>query len=165
MDALEAIFSRRSIREYSGKEIRESEIETLLRAGMSAPSAHNEQPWQFVLVRERDRLEALSKTGKYSGMVARASAAIVVCGEGASLHLVEDLSCAAENILLASHALGLGSVWVALYPSEDRIARARAALKLPKGILPLCIIPVGYPAEKPAPEERFRKERIHNETW
>jgi nitroreductase len=171
MDILEAIHTRRSIRKYTDQPVADELIDQILTAGMMAPSARNEQAWQFVVVRRPETLQALSQVSPYAGMVRHAQAAIVVCGDRqketvASLdYWALDCSAATQNMLLAAHALGLGCVWVAVYPREERIAALRQVLPLPDHIVPLCLLPLGYPAETRGPVERFDKTRIHAEQW
>lgn len=166
---MNSIFTRRSIRQYSNQNVSDDDIKKLLEAAMCAPSANNVRPWHFVVVREKSVLEKLSQTHQYAYMVKNANVAIVVCGDF-TLHSHKDywtLDCSAatENILLEVEELKLGAVWVAVYPREARINHVRSVLKLPENILPLCIIPIGYPAEKPEKKNRFDESRIHREKW
>lgn len=171
MDTLEAIQTRRSIRKYTDQPIPEELMTQILTAGMMAPSARNEQAWQFVVVRRRETLAALSQVSPYAGMVQNAAAAIVVCGDLQREtvpdlgYWVMDCSASTENMLLAAHALGLGGVWVAVYPRAERVAALRQALPLPEHIVPLCLLPLGYPAETRAKADRFDPARIHHEAW
>ncbi len=166
---MDAIYNRRSIRRYTKDDVTDSQMTVLLKAAMSAPSARNQRPWHFIIVRDKTTLQQLSRTHRYSDMVKDAPVSIVVCGD---IHLQSykdywalDCSAAAENILIAAEDIHLGTVWVAVYPREERIDHVRAALSLPSNILPLCIIPVGHPAEKPEPVNRFDESRIHAERW
>ena len=166
---MNAIYSRRSIRRYTHDEVTELQITELLKAAMSAPSARNQRPWHFIIVRNKTTLQQLSRTHRYSDMVKDAQVAIVVCGD---IHLQSykdywalDCSAASENILIAAEDIHLGSVWVAVYPREERIDHVRSVLSLPSNILPLCIIPIGHPAEKPEMVNRFDESRIHSEHW
>jgi len=169
MDAIEAIMTRRSIRKYSGIKVSEEEIKTILEAAMAAPSAKNEQPWHFIVVKDRELLNKISEVNPYAKPAKDASVAIIVCAdlnlEQSKGRALQDCCICGENILLAAHALGLGAVWTALYPDEERVGNARRLFSIPKNIIPLCIIPIGHPAEEKAPEDRFKKERIHLEKW
>lgn len=169
MDAMEAILSRRSIRKYTTALISDGEIYELLKAAMSAPSSSNGQPWQFVVVTGRETLDDIPKFHPYSNMIKEAPLAIIICGD---LQLekgkgvwVQDCSAATENLLVAAHALGLGAVWLGVYPIEERINGVRKLLGLPAHIMPLCIIVVGHPAEKKPPSNRFNAERVHQNKW
>ena len=171
METLEAIHTRRSIRKYTGQSIAPEVLDQILAAAMMAPSARNEQAWQFVVVQNRDTLGALSKISPYAAMAQHAAAAIVVCGDTqretvANLNYwVIDCSAATQNMLLAAHALGLGAVWTAVYPRAERIAALRQVLPLPDHIIPLCLVPLGYPAETRGPVDRFDRGCIHYEKW
>jgi len=169
MDPLDAIRTRRSIRKYQDKPVPEELIEKLLAAAMYAPSACNAQPWQFVLLQDRKLLREVPKIHPYAAMAAQAPLAILVCGD-TSLEISPgywaiDCSAAVENLLLAAHALGLGAVWTGVYPQQDRVEGFRRLLGLPKNVIPHSLIPLGYPAEQPPQEERYRPERIHRNGW
>lgn len=169
MDALDAIFNRRSIRKYTARPVPEDMIAGLLKAAMAAPSAGNEQAWQFIVIRDRALLDAVPKFHPYSAMLKFASVAVLVCGDLSREKFkgfwVQDCSAATQNILLTATALGLGAVWTALYPMEDRVAGMRKLLGLPEHIIPLALVPVGYPAEHPGPADRFDATRVHKDRW
>lgn len=169
MDAMEAIFSRRSIRKYTSQKVSEKVIEELLKAGMAAPSAGNQQPWQFVVIDDRKILNEIPKYHPYSEMLKEASVAILVCGDVESEKhkgfWVQDCSAATQNILLAVEALGLGAVWLGVYPREDRETGIGKLLGLPEHIVPLSLIPVGYKGEQKPPAERYDASRIHHNRW
>jgi len=166
---MNSIFSRRSVRRYTSEKVSDSHIKEILKAGMCAPSARNQRPWHFIVVRDKAVLEALSRTHRYSDMVGAAPAAVVVCGDFSQQSYRDywalDCSAAAENILIEAEELRLGAVWVAVYPRDERIAHVRSVLSLPPNIMPLCIIPIGHPAEKPELVDRFDESRIHDERW
>ena len=163
---LETIFARRSVREYQQRLVEAEKIDLLLRAAMSAPSGMDRRPWEFVVVTERSLLDSLAAGLPYAKMLSAAPCCIVVCGapERQSYWYL-DCSTAAQNILLAAQSLGLGAVWTAAYPYEDRMAVVRTQLRLPDSILPLCVIPVGYPASAGTPKMKYDAARIHNERW
>ena len=169
MDTLQAIHTRHSIRRYTDQLIPEDLIEQLLRAAMAAPSAGNQQPWQFVVITDRALLDAIPGYHPYADMLHHAPAVIVVCGDTRLAHhagyLVQDCSAATENLLLASHALGLGAVWLGVYPTEDRVASTQQLLGLPDQIIPLAIVALGYPAEQRASADRFDPARVHRNGW
>ncbi|MGZ4870041.1 MAG: nitroreductase family protein [Halobacteriota archaeon] len=169
MDVTKAILSRRSIRKYTEEPVSGDDIEALLTAAMHAPSAVNEQPWHFVIIQDRKTLEAISRLSPTAPMVKYAPLAIAVCADK-NLEKFPglwalDCSAATENILLAATARGLGAVWTAVYPFDDRINGINKLLNLPDDVVPLCIIPVGRPAETPAPVDRFNPSRIHHDKW
>lgn len=169
MDALKAIFTRRSIRKFTAQPVPESLIETVLRAAMSAPSAGNQQPWHFVVVDDRSMLDRIPTFCPYAAMCREASLGILVCGDTALERYqgfwVQDCSAATQNLLLAAHALGLGAVWTGVYPRDERVRGFRELLKLPDSVIPLSFVVIGYPAEHPRPADRFRRERIHRNRW
>jgi nitroreductase len=166
---MEAILKRRSIRRYTGQPVSDDLVTQLLRAAMAAPSARNQQPWQFVVVRDRGVLEAIAGASPYAGMTRDAQVAVVVCGdlslEESTGYWVQDCAAATENVLIAAQALGLGAVWLGFYPREERIKALSSILGLPEGVIPLSVIPIGYPAERPAPVDRFDASRIHPDRW
>jgi len=169
MDVMEAILSRRSIRQYIDKPVPEEVIKELLEAAMSAPSASNEQPWQFVIINDRRILDEIPRFHPYAHMLKEASWAIAVCGdmnlEAMKGYWVQDCSAATQNILVAAHAMGLGAVWLGVYPREERVKQVQKLLGLPEHVLPLCFIAIGYPAEQKPPSNRYNESRVHYNHW
>jgi nitroreductase len=169
MDTLTAIFTRRSIRKYTSQPVSDDMIKILLQAAMSAPSARNEQSWEFVIIKDKKTLKQVPSFHPFARHVPEAPVAIVVCGntklEAKPGLWALDCSNATMNILLAAHSLGLGAVWTTLYPYEDRMAGMKKLLNLPDNIIPLTIIPIGYPGEKKQREDRFNASKIHSEKW
>ena len=149
------------------KTVSPDDIEILLQAAMAAPTAVNRQPWQFVVVTNRDLLKQLAASLPYCKMAGQAPMAIVVCGdknrflEGEDDVLwVQDVSAASENILLAAHALGLGSVWTCLYPHADRMGSASEILSLPENFVPFNVIPVGYTTQTHTPLDKWNPAAV-----
>ncbi|MFC2078027.1 nitroreductase family protein [Candidatus Bipolaricaulota bacterium] len=169
MDAIEAILTRRSIRSFRDEPVPEELIETLLRAAMAAPSAGNQQPWQFVVVRDRAVLDRIPTAHPHAQMATEAPLAIVVCGDTAlEKHKgfwIQDCSAAVENLLVAAHASGLGAVWCGVYPSEERVAGVRELLAIPEHVVPLALLVMGHPNEEKPPSERYEETRIHSDRW
>ena len=169
MDTIKAIMTRRSIRRFEKRRIEDSKIETMLRAAMQAPSGHNHQPWHFILITERAILSAIPEFHAYAKMLHEAPAAIMVCGDTRIEESIEyintDCSAAAENLLLAAHDLGLGAVWLGIYPQEQRVQEIRRLLDIPRHIIPIALVALGYAAEDRGPEDRFRPERVHRNRW
>ena len=168
--ALDVIMTRTSIRAFTGEPVSKDQLEIILKAGMAAPTGMNAQPWRFVVLTDQDKIKEIFGTGFRSEMYTTAGAVIVVCGEAETdgrpnMFWYEDCSAAAENILLAAHALGLGAVWTAGYPAVDRTAPVSEALGIPSNVLPLCVIPMGVPAENPEPKDKWKPENIHWEKW
>jgi len=170
MDALEAILTRRSIRVYEPGEIPLATLKELVKAAMYAPTAADEQPWYFVIITDRALLERIPSLHPYASMVSEAAAAILVCGSpGLEKHAgmwVQDCAAATQNLLLAAHAKGLGSVWVGVYPREERMAPLRMLLGIPSHLQPFALLPLGVPAEHPELEnDRYREERVRVNHW
>lgn len=166
------LLTRTSVRAYQDKPVEDAKVEQLLRTAMSAPSAGNKQPWKFVVVRDKATLSAISAEMHTMRMAEKAPLAIIVCGdltntfpEDGRDYWVEDTSAATENLLLAAHSLGLGAVWCGVYPLRERVTFMQELLKLPSYIVPLNVIPIGYPAETPAPKDKWKPENVHYEVW
>ena len=144
----------------------------LLKAGMSAPSAVNRQPWVFIVVEKKETLEALSAKLPYAKMLYKAGAAIVVCGDlnkalpdEYQAFWIQDCSAATENILLAVEALGLGAVWTGVYPEMGNITVVKNILGFPQNAIPLNVIAIGYPSGKDQPKNKYKTENIHWNKW
>lgn len=169
METINALMSRRSIRKYTNQLIENEKIEILLKAAMQAPSARNTQSWQFIVVSDKETLKAIMKVHPYSSMLAEASHAILVCGdkslEPSEAYCSQNCSAATQNILIAAHALGLGAVWLGVYPREERIKGITELFKLPEHIFPVTLISLGYPDEKKEAAHRYSFEKIHFEKW
>lgn len=169
METLEAIHTRRSIRRFRPEPVAETIIEEILAAAMMAPSAGNEQPWQFVVITDRDRLDDVVAIHPYASMAAHAPLAILVCGdlslEKYTGFWVQDCSAAMQNLLLAVHAKGLGAVWTGIYPTEDRVTKFRSLFALPHHVVPLGLAVIGYPDQHPESRSRFRPDRVHRNSW
>ena len=163
------ILTRRSIRKYINKPIEKEVIEKLLEAAMYAPSAHNSQSWQFLVISDKEKLIAISKFHPYAKMLIEAPLAILVCGdkkkEESDLYLSINCSAATQNILLSAHAMGLGSVWLGVFPKPERIIPLRNLFNLPDDIVPISLIAIGYPAEHKEKPQRFNEENIHYESF
>ncbi|MBO7624031.1 MAG: nitroreductase family protein [Bacteroidales bacterium] len=161
---LNTIATRVSVRSYQDKAIDSATIEKLLRAGMAAPSARNLQPWHFIAVTDKTLLQALADGNSHASMLAGAPLAIVVCGNmdkaGGLDMWIQDCAAAAENILLAAHAMGLGAVWTANHPYADRMEVTSEVLHLPQNIVPFCVIPIGYPDGNEAPKDKWNPENV-----
>ena len=163
---LDLIKKRRSIRKYTAEDVSEEQIRILLEAAMAAPSADNIQPWEFVVVKDTATRARLAETHPWSKMAAEAPVVFVVCGnERASHHWTADCSAATENLLLAATALGLGAVWVGIYPDTRREAHVRQALGIPAHLRVLCIVPVGHPAEEKPARSKYNERKIHRERY
>lgn len=166
---MEAILSRRSIRKYTKEPVSDEIVKELLKAAMGAPSALNEQPWHFIVIKDSQILDEIPKIQPYSKMIRDAPVAVVVCGdlnlEKAKGFWVLDCSAATQNILIAAQAKGLGAVWLGFYPREDRIKSLQKLLGIPEHVIPFSVIPIGYPAEQKPPANRYNESRIHYDQW
>lgn len=171
MTDLSCIFNRRSVRKYTGESVSSEHEETLLSAGFSAPSAHNSRPWEFIVVRNKERLEALSEVRTYWKMLKSADLAIIVCGnlteyKGSTKEFfVQDCSAATQNILIAAEGLGLGAVWLGCYPTKEGPEGVARVLDIPEGIIPLSVISVGHPAEHAKPHPEIVREHVHYDKY
>jgi nitroreductase len=171
LDAVTAILTRRSIRDYTPRPVPEETIKLLLTAGMAAPSAFDERSTEFVVVNDPKILKEFAKVNPNSRQLKKMTVGIVVCGnknkqkhKGLGYWQL-DGAAASENILIAAHALGLGAVWTAIYPYPDRIPMVQKLLQLPEEVIPLNIIPIGYPAERKLTGNRFDPARAHYNRW
>lgn len=167
---MKEILERRSVRRYADKKVSWELIEQLLRAGMAAPSAGNQQPWQFIVVTDKNVLLEIPKVHPYAEMLKDAGAnAIVVCGdltlERHKGYWIQDCSAATQNILITAQSLGLGAVWLGVYPVEERVGNLKRLLGIPGDVIPLCVISFGFPAEKKEPADRYDEARIHMNGW
>lgn len=169
MHLVDIINSRRSIRRFAPTPIAREMVDLMLQAAMNAPSAGNQQPWSFVVIDDRSILNRIAEVHPYAAMASQATLAILVCGEQRlEKHpgfWVQDCSAATQNLLLAAHSLGLGAVWVGIHPLESRIEGIRSIVRIPEGVSPFSLIPVGHPAEEVPPENRFNQSRVHWNNW
>ncbi len=166
--ALECIMTRTSVRQYQDRPVSRDTVEILLKAAMAAPTAVNKQPWAFVVVDDRAVLDSLTEYLPYARMLTHAPLAIVTCGdmskaiEGDAREMwVQDVSAATENLLLAAHAVGLGAVWTGVYPIQERMDGVKKALALPDNLVPLSVVPVGYPATEQAPKDKWDASKVY----
>lgn len=162
---MKEIFERISIRKYESRPVEEEKIRQILKAAMAAPSAGNQQPWEFYVVRDPEMIRKLADTTPYSKSAAGAPVVIVPCyrtnGLWAPMYDTIDLSIATENMLLEITSLGLGAVWMGIAPIEDRILAVDRILGLGEDLHSFALVPVGYPAESRPQQDRFQEERIH----
>lgn len=170
MDAMEAILTRRSIRQYTSLPMPDAVLQRLLAAAMSAPSANNQQPWQFVVADDRPLLAEIGRANPDADMAGEASVAVLICGVDvpslpSSDYWQQDCAAATQNLLLAAHALGLGAVWTGAYPEEEKVALMSRLFGLPGNVVPFCLVPIGYPAESKPPANRYDAARIHRNRW
>ena len=169
MDAMQAILTRRSVRNYINKKVPEKIISELLNAAVSSPSAGNEQPWQFVIINKREILDEVTKFHPNAKMLLEAPLAILVCGdlelETFKGYWMLDCSAATQNILLSARALGLGTCWLGIYPRDERITKIRKMMNLPENIIPFSLVSIGYTTSRQKKVERLDDFRIHINQW
>jgi nitroreductase len=169
VDAIEAIMTRRSVRSFGDEPISDEEAEIILRAAMAAPSATNEQPWHFVVVRDRAVLERLSRSTPYARPLAAAPLGLVVCADKRAVRYpgfwVIDCAAAIENALVAAHAIGLGGVWIGVHPVPPFRAAVRRVVGLPGRMVPHSLVAFGHPQRVPGPADRFDPDRLHTDRW
>lgn len=170
--AINNIMTRVSVREFTGEKISPAQVDTLLRAAMAAPSAINKQPWAFIVVDDDTVIAKLGEALPYSRCSNHPAVAIIPCGDlnkaipGEMANFwINDVSAATENLLLAAHAMGLGAVWTGLHPDMNRAKMVQELLGLPEHIIPLCVVPVGVPAEHPAVKDKYDPDNIHYNAW
>lgn len=170
---MQNILQRKSVRSYSDRPVSRESLDTLVRAAMAAPSGRDMRPWKFIIIDDKEAMQKLAAQLPYAKMLAEAQAAIAVCGdlsvtddEGKpSTNWTFDCSAATENLLLQAEAMGLGAVWTAVYPYEDRLPLVKEALGLPEEIVPLNIIPIGYPKGDPQPKDKYDSDNVHYNAW
>ena len=161
---MKELFERVSIRRYTEQPVEDEKILAILRAAMAAPSAGNQQPWEFFVVRDPEKLEALSKVSPYAGCTKRATVAIVSAYREtlwAPAYAQIDMSIAMENLWLACGGHGLGGVWLGIAPVEERMKAVEDIVGIPAGLHAFAIFPLGYPAESKQQQDRFDPSRIH----
>lgn len=163
---MNAIFHRVSIRKYKEQEVEQEKVEKMLRAAMAAPSACNQQPWEYYVVTNKNKIEALSKTSPYTGCAKHAPLVFVACyrkeeGIIAPSYQEIDLSASVENLLLEADELGLGAVWMGIAPGKERMEAVRKVLDLPERLNAFALIPCGYPAESRPQQDRYEEKRVH----
>jgi len=170
-ETLKTIFSRKSVSQYTDKKIDPANLELLVRAGMAGPSGGDTRSWRFIVITGKAMLENISEALKYGKMIKNAAAAIIVCSEigksefdGEQYYML-DCSAAAENILLAAESLGIGSRWISIQPSKERINNIIQLFDLPEGIIPIAAISLGHPALDLKPKDKFDSTNVHWEEW
>ena len=158
------IFTRVSIRKYQDRPVEKEKTMAILKAAMQAPSAANQQPWEFYVVTNKEKLKALSEVHPYAGMTKDAPVAIVAAYRKECIlpdYAQIDLSIAMENLWLETDAQGLGGVWLGIAPQEERMKAVEEILNIPDTMRAFAIFPYGYPAEERTQQDRFDESRIH----
>ncbi|OPX61252.1 MAG: nitroreductase A [Methanomassiliicoccales archaeon PtaB.Bin134] len=163
------VLERRSIRRYTGKDVDEKDVKKVLEAAMAAPSAGNERPWHFVVLRERRLLDGVMEVHPYAQMLEQSPVAVLVCGDPSLEKYkgfwVQDCAAATENMLIMATQLGLGAVWLGIHPIEERVHGLRLLLGIPQDIVPFALVPLGHPDELKRPVDRYDDSRVHRDGW
>lgn len=167
METFNAIFARRSIRKYQNKALEAEKLTKILEAAMAAPTARNKQPWRFITVQSEEGKNRIMAAHPYSLMLKTAPCAVIVCADKAEAtdFFQQDCAAAIQNMLLSATDLGLGSVWLGVYPNEERTNGICKAFNLPENIIPVGIVVLGYADETKGRENRFDAAKIHKENW
>jgi nitroreductase len=166
-ELIHTLLARRSIRKYTNEAVDDEKVRVLLEAAMAAPSASNRKPWHFIVVKERKKLDELASGHPHGKMLFEAPLCVAVCGDTtvSERFWVQDCSAATENLLIAAVTLGLGAVWLGVYPSEERVNDVRKTLNTPDNVTPLNLISIGHPAEKKDSRTQYDETRVHREQW
>lgn len=168
---LNNIYNRKSVRTYTDDEISKEDLKKIVKAGMSAPSACNFQPWEFIIIRDIKTLSDMGEIHKYSKMFKNAKAGILVLGDlnktikDNEEFWVQDCAAATENILLGANALGIGTVWTGIYPADIRVNALKKYFKLPENICPFSLIALGYPSDEGEVKDKMDEDKVHWEKW
>lgn len=170
-DVLTVIHSRKSVRQYTEQKVERDMLEILVRAGMAAPTAVNRQPWAFIAIDSREILDFLSEELGGNKILKAAPSAIVVCGDlnkalqNLPDYWVQDCSAATQNILLAAEGVGLGAVWIGIFPREERIKAVSKVCRLPENLIPLNVIAIGCPTGVEQPKDKWKPENVFWNTY
>lgn len=163
---MNAIFHRVSIRKYQSTPVEQDKITLMLKAAMAAPSACNQQPWEYYVVTNKEKIKELSETSPYAKCAKEAPLVFVACyrkteGIVAPSYREIDLSASVENLLLEADELGLGAVWMGIAPNEERMEAVRKVIDLPEKLAAFALVSCGYPAEERLQQDRFEENRVH----
>lgn len=169
-DFFNVIRERHSVRAYADEPVSDADVETMLRCAMQAPSAANEQPWDFIVIRDRDLLDQAAGINPWAGFVRKAPLAILVCLNGQKEKEkgmgIIDMGACSENLLLAATALGLGAVFTGIYPLKDRMEGFSRLCGLPDYVQPIGLIVIGKPkGEAPGFKDRYNPAAVHQNRW
>ena len=168
METIKAIMTRRSVRTWTDEPVTSEERKTIMEAAMNAPSAADARPWHFVTVDDRKVINQFTELGG-TEMLSDSTYLVMICGDQSKEiypgFWPQDCSCAAQNMQLAAHDIGLGCVWIAIYPLEERVQKCREVLKIPDEITPFALLAMGVPDEERPSEVRYDSNRVHQNKW
>lgn len=177
MELMEGILTRRSIRRYQDKKIDKSVLEEIIKAAQFSPSAHNKQPWEFLIIEDKEILADLRYIQRWTSFAKDAACVVIVCGdteksfsrskENEEWDFVDvDCAIATQSLMLAAWSKGIGSCYCGAAPMQSIVDALREKLQLPENIRPFAIVPLGYPDETPKhPDDRYKPEKIHWGKW
>lgn len=169
MELMEGLLTRRSVRQFTDQKVAAADMTDIAKAGMYAPSARNQQIWEFVLITDKNKLTGLSEKLPTAVMAKSAAFGIAVCADlsraASPDYWDQDCAAAMQNMLLACHAKGIGAVWVGMYPHEDRCAVVKEICKIPEDIKVHSLMLAGYPANDLPKADRFHPDFIHQNEW
>lgn len=169
VSAVDAIATRRSIRTFTEQALSDETLTRIIHAGMQAPSAGNAQPWEFVVIRSEESKEHITKIHQFAQMAPKAPVSVLVCGnlekEKYAGFWVQDCSAAIQNMLLAARANGVATVWCGIHPIEERVEAFRHAFNIPKHIMPLGLVVMGYSKQAFVERTVFDGDKIHTERF
>ena len=165
--AIENILNRKSVRKYSDKEIEQEKIDIILKCAMAAPSAMNKQPWEILVINDKEKLGKIAEILPNASYSKNSQVTIIVCGnkDVSEKFWEQDCSAVSENILLAAESLGLGAVWCAVYPFDEKVEAVKNLFELPENIIPLNVIPMGYPEANEEAKDKYDAAKIHINGW
>ena len=165
--AIDNILNRKSVRKYSDKKVEQEKIDEILKCAMAAPSAMNKQPWEILVVTDKEKLEKIAEVCPNAAYSKNSQVTIIVCGDKNISDKFWEQDCCAvtENVLLAAEALGLGAVWCAVYPFDDKIVGIKELFGMPENIVPLNVIPMGYPLTNEEPKQKYDAKKVHVNNW
>ncbi len=167
---MKEIFSRRSIRKYKEEPVEQEKIDKMLRAAMYAPSAGNEKPWHFIVIKDREIMTAITKFHPHTHMLKEAPLAIIACADIKNIKYdgafwIQDIAASVQTLMLEAEHLGIGTCWCGVYPKKELVDNLAKLLSLPENIIPAAIVAVGYPAEQREVRDRYSAQRVHYDKW
>ena len=166
---MKAIFERRSVRKFKRCEVTDETINYLIKTAMNAPNAGHQEPWEFIVLKSEEMKNAMNAVHGYGDMLNTVDAAIVVCINKERIkwdgYWQLDTGTAVENMMIAATDMGLSTLWLELFPVEEKMEKAKEILGLPENVIPMVLMPIGDTDEKEHRELRFKEEYIHRERW
>ena len=166
-ETINTIMNRKSVRSYTPQPVEKEKIDILVKAGLAAPSGKDIRPWDIVVIDDRALLDQMAGELRNASMLKEAPLVIVVCGDTVkSFYWYLDCAAVTQNILLAAEAQGLGAVWTAAYPYQDRMQVIESHINMPSQIRPFVVIPIGYPKGEQTVKDKYDATKVHyNDVW